>query len=675
MFRSSVKKCSKLKRTGDAAVNASEPCSVLHAYLIKPSKYDDDGYVIRHWRGIVPSNTLACLYGLTEEVRESGLLAPVEIKAYAVDETVAKIPVRRMVRAHRPPKERVLACLVGVQSNQFARAADIALELRKHGVAVMIGGFHVSGMLAMFPEGSPEIRQLMDAGVTVVAGEVEGRWADLLRDAAMDRLQPLYRFLDDLPDLWEAPAPRVHTAVLRRFLSADYATIDCSRGCPFRCTFCTIINVQGRKMRCRSPECVLATIRQRYRDHGIRVYFFTDDNFARNPVWEQIFDGLIALREQEGLPVEFLMQVDVAAYRIPRFLEKAARAGCTQVFIGMESVNPRNLKEAGKTQNRAEDYGRMIAAWRAAGIRTHVGYIIGFPDDTEESVREDVQRLIREVQPDQASFFMMVPLPGSQDHRRLVEQGVPLDADYNNYDSCHACMRHPHMSAAAWRRAYEQAWREFYSVENMKAILARAHPRNYWDLFLNLFWYKHAVVNEGSHPMLTGIFRLKDRTTRRALFPREGRLRHALRRTRELARYLAGFVRLALEMEEVWLATRPRSEVEKRVMEELARMGVGLKRGLRIADLQAAYQRVKAQLPSLEVPSRVQLAWARISLWHVSQLRQTRLDLTRFWLRLRWRLRYRRTKVLTRPHEIAWNVLREFRLAAGFLLALLTRAL
>jgi hypothetical protein len=236
-------------------------------------------------------------------------------------------------------------------------------------------------------------------------------------------------------------------------------------------------------------------------------------------------------------------------------------------------------------------------------------------------------------------------------------------------------MRHPHMSAAAWRRAYEQAWREFYSVENMKAILARAHPRSYWDLFLNLFWYKHAVVNEGSHPMLTGIFRLKDRATRRAWFPQEGRVRHALKRTRELARYLASFIRLALEMEEVWLATRPRSEAEKRVMEELARMGVGLRRGLRIADLQVAYDRVKAQLPTLEVPSRVQLVWARISLWHVSRLRQTRLDLTRFWLRLRWRLRYRRAKVLARPHEIAWNMLREFRLAAGFLLALLTRSL
>ncbi|MGB9606392.1 MAG: B12-binding domain-containing radical SAM protein, partial [Bryobacteraceae bacterium] len=440
----------------------------------------------------MPSNTLSCLYGLTEQVRESGALAPTQLKVHVVDETVAKIPLGRIARAHRPPRRRALACLVGVQSNQFARAADVALALRHKGVPVMIGGFHVSGMLAMFPEGSPEIRQLMDAGVAVVAGEVEGRWADLLRDVACDRLKPLYRFLGDLPDLREAPAPRVHTGVLRRFLSSDYATIDCSRGCPFRCSFCTIINVQGRKMRYRSPECVLATIRQRYHDHGIRVYFFTDDNFARNPVWEQIFDGLIALREREGLRVEFVMQVDVAAYRIPRFLEKAARAGCSTVFIGMESVNPRNLKEAGKTQNQAQDYGHMIAAWRAAGVRTHVGYIIGFPGDTEESVREDVRRLIHEVRPDQASFFMMVPLPGSEDHRRLVEQGVPLDKDYNNYDSCHACMPHPNMSAELWRRAYQEAWREFYSVENMKAILSRAHPSHYWDLFLNLFWYKHA---------------------------------------------------------------------------------------------------------------------------------------------------------------------------------------
>lgn len=656
-------------------MNSAGSRSILHVYLIKPSKYDDEGYVIRHWRGIVPSNTLACLYALTEHARETGALAPLELRVHAVDETVSKIPLRRIARLHRPPRQRALACLVGVQSNQFERAADIALALRREGVPVMIGGFHVSGMLAMFPEGSPEIRRLKEAGVSVVAGEIEGRWVDLLRDAAADCLQPVYRLLDDPPDLREAPAPRAPASLLRRFLSADYATMDCSRGCPFRCSFCTIINVQGRKMRWRSPECVLSSIRQRYREQGIRVYFFTDDNFARNPAWEAIFDGLIAMREREGLRVQFVMQVDVGAWRIPRFLEKAARAGCSTVFIGMESLNPRNLAQAGKTQNRTEEYARMISAWRQAGIRTHVGYIIGFPDDTEESVREDVARLIREVQPDQASFFMMVPLPGSQDHRRLVEQGAPLDPDYNNYDSCHACMPHPNMSAAAWRRAYQDAWRQFYSLENLKAILSRTPPGQYWDLFLNLFWYRHAIVNEGAHPMLTGIFRLKDRASRRPCFPREGRLAHVARRVREIANYLAGVARLALEMEEVWLATRPRSEIEERVLEEAAKMGASLRRGLRVEDLWAAYRRVKTSLPAVEVPSRLRLAWEAISLWHVGRVRATRRDLTKFWLRLRWRLRHRRLSVLLRPHEIACYAAREFRLAAGFLLALFTRAL
>jgi len=140
---------------------------------LKPSKYDDDGFVIRHWRGVVPSNTLACLHGLTEDVRRRRALGEVELKVHAVDETVSKIPLERIAARHRPPRQRVLACLVGVQSNQFCRAADLALALRERGVQVMIVGFHVSGMLALFPEGSPEILRLMEAGVSVVAGEVE----------------------------------------------------------------------------------------------------------------------------------------------------------------------------------------------------------------------------------------------------------------------------------------------------------------------------------------------------------------------------------------------------------------------------------------------------------------------------------------------------------------------
>ena len=88
----------------------------------------------------------------------------------------------------------------------------------------------------------------------------------------------------------------------------------------------------------------------------------------------------------------------------------------------MESLNPRNLQAAGKTQNQVQEYRASIGAWHNARVTTIVGYIIGFPHDTERSVRCDIRRLVREVQPDQASFFMMTPLPGSRDHQCMIEE-------------------------------------------------------------------------------------------------------------------------------------------------------------------------------------------------------------------------------------------------------------
>ncbi len=495
----------------------------LHVFLVKPSKYDDQGYVVRHCRGVLPSNTLACLYGLTEDVRQRRLLGDVDIRTHIVDEAVQKVPLRRMIRMNRRSGDRVVVALVGVQTNQFCRAADIALALRREGVPVLIGGFHVSGTLALFPTVSPEIQELVDAGVSVVAGEVEDRWAGLLRDAWEGRLQPIYRFVNDLPDLSDAPRPLIHKRYLSKFVSSNFGTIECSRGCPFNCSFCTIINVQGRRSRNRSPACVAETIRLNYRESGVNFYFFTDDDFARNPAWEEIFDELIALRA-EGIPIKFMIQVDVLSHKIPRFVEKAARAGCSNVFIGMESLNSRNLKAAGKTQNHVEDYKNLIRAWHDRRVSTHVGYIIGFPHDTEDSVRQDVERLMKEVQPHRASFFMLMPLPGSRDHKEMVEADAPMSSDLNVFDSFHEAMPHPHLTDGAWTRAYLNAWRRFYSFENMKAVLSRAHPDNYWDIFMNFFWYKNSALNEGAHPMITGFFPLKDRKSRKK--PRETPVSH-----------------------------------------------------------------------------------------------------------------------------------------------------
>ena len=175
--------------------------------LIKPSHYDDDGYVIQWWRGWIPSNSLSCLYGLALDSRARRVLGDdVDIEIQAHDETNSVI----RLAAHHSPLARGqpgLVCLVGVQSNQFPRAMDIARILRRHGIQVVMGGFHVSGCLAMIPEMTPELKDALDLGITLFAGEAEGRFDEILQAAYERRLKPLYNFIQDLPGLEGQPPP------------------------------------------------------------------------------------------------------------------------------------------------------------------------------------------------------------------------------------------------------------------------------------------------------------------------------------------------------------------------------------------------------------------------------------------------------------------------------------
>jgi radical SAM superfamily enzyme YgiQ (UPF0313 family) len=538
--------------------------SRLAVVLIRPSKYDDDGYVIRHLRGTLPSNTLSCLNSLTEDAVRQGALEGVEVAIETIDEIVTRVRPERIARRLQRGGARVVVALVGVQTNQFPRTRDLALAFRAAGCDVMVGGFHVSGAIAMAPEVPPECRELMDAGCTLVLGEVEDHWAELLRHAAAGRLLPLYDYLATPPDLADKPLPRASRHTQRKFVLKGSGTIDAGRGCPFTCSFCTIINVQGRRMRCRSAAQVIRQIRDNYclegsRRAGVRHYFFTDDNFSRNPEWQAIFDGLIEMRERDGIAIDFMMQVDVLAPRIPNFVEKAAKAGCVQVFIGLETVRDDNLEAGGKRQNRAADFRAMIAAWHEVGVVCHVGYIIGFPHDTYERVMADVRTLRDELLADQASFFMLTPLPGSVDHQRAVAAGVPMETDYNRFDSFHATTPHPRMSREDWERAFEDAWKEFYSFDAMRRILLRQNPHTYWGVLKNFIWYRSGMI-ERAHPMITGFFRLKDRTSRRPGLPVEGRARFAWRRVRETASLLRGYASVYVEMQDLWLQTRIRRD-------------------------------------------------------------------------------------------------------------------
>jgi radical SAM superfamily enzyme YgiQ (UPF0313 family) len=650
--------------------NISGKSQRLKIILIKPSKYDDEGYVIRHWRGVLPSNTLACLYSLTEDVKKRQALgAGVEISLEIFDETVQKIPVERMIRAGRTSSCKTIVGLVGVQSNQFPRAADLARRFRKGGLPVMIGGFHVSGSATLSASGSAEIQDLIDLGVTIVKGEVEDTWADILRDALHDRLKPVYDFLSVKPSLSNQPVPQSLGRYLKRFVASKFGTIDCSRGCPFNCSFCSIISVQGREMRVRSAQSLEQAIRGNHSLHGIDYYFFTDDNFSRNTNWREIFEMLIRLRT-EGIAISFMMQVDTQSYKNPDFITLAASAGCTQVFIGMESINPENLKVSSKGQNRVQDYRNMIMAWHEARIDTHAAYIIGFPYDTPESVPQDIERLKRELKIEQASFFMLTPIPGSRDHANMVRAGEWMDPDLNNYDSFHEAMHHPNFKPGEWYATYRKAWESFYSVEYMREVLGQAHPENYWNIFRNFIWYKNSALIEKGHPMIHGFFRLKDRTDRRPGFAVESRLRHFGRRFREVKTLLRSWISLMLEMEELWLQTRKRSEAEKKLGIELARLRQELNRSLHAAELQLAHLRARVQFPELHVPSRLSLAFRDLDFSVAKRLTYTRTDLKQFWKKTRERWN-RRQFLHIRPHKIVLNFLREAQLLLLFVVDLM----
>lgn len=512
--------------------------------LIKPSHYDDDGYVIQWRKSWIPSNTLACINGLTRDAAERSTLgSDVEFVINAYDEMNTVIPVADIIRRFKNGGGCGIVFFVGVQSNQFPRAMDIARQLLDENIQVAIGGFHTSGCIAMLPELPDELKEATEMGITLFAGEAEeGRLIDVFKDAYHKNMKLIYNFLGDLPGLEGQPTPLMPKDVTERFVK-KIGCFDAGRGCSFLCSFCTVINVQGRKSRYRNPDDLEKLIRSNI-SNGINDFFITDDNFARNKNWEALFDRLINLRENQGFKhMKFTMQVDSLAYKIPNFVSKAARAGCRRVFIGLESINPENLKAVNKRQNKIDDYRKMFQTWRNARIVTAAGYILGFPADTPEKIEQDIKTIQQELAVDLLEFFCLTPLPGSEDHKNNHLQGVWMDPDLNKYDLEHVTMSHPQMSKEEWGNIYRKAWDIYYSPEHIETLLRRAAAGgpNPSRVMLHIHQFYGTIKYQDVHPLQGGFLRRKIRTQRRPGVPQENPLIFYPRRVWETINGLVPF--------------------------------------------------------------------------------------------------------------------------------------
>ena len=496
---------------------------IFHLIMIVPARYDEEGYPLQWWRSCMPANSLATLNGLGRDCQARQVLGPqVEIRLTAIDETNHIVRADRLIRMVERHGGKGLIAMVGVQSNQFPRSLDLAQPFVAAGLPVCIGGFHVSGIVSTLGEPTPDMQAAMDQGIGFFLGEAEeGRLDDVLKDAYAGRLESTYDYLGKQPQIAGAPIPILAEEDVRRTIGW-ISSFDIGRGCPYQCSFCTIINVHGRKSRFRTKADLEKIIRENDAQ-GIRQFFVTDDNLARNKNWPELLDHLIAVQREMGIRLELSIQVDTLSHKVPNFIPKAIEAGTKIVFVGIENVNPDNLAAAGKAQNRITDYREMLLAWKQYPVAISAGYIVGFPFDTKESLARDVEIIKRELPVDHIYFTQLTPLPGSADHARLYKSGAWLDPDLNRYNTNYRVFRHETMSDEDWDAAYLNMWRSYYSWDHMTTILRRTHALggDIQKTRMYVGWYHHFPVNLGIHPVEGGLLRLPARTQRRPGLPRE----------------------------------------------------------------------------------------------------------------------------------------------------------
>jgi radical SAM superfamily enzyme YgiQ (UPF0313 family) len=396
---------------------------------------------------------------------------------------------------------RTLLALVGVQSHQLHRALDLAAYARTRGAHAVIGGPHPM---------TCDTSMLHGHGVSFALSEAELVWPAILEDAACGELRPVYgrqqRWEQQLdPPVLKPPSRRD----LRRY-AVPMLGVYPARGCPYSCNFCSVIKIAGHRVRSQPLDTTLASLRAA-RAVGVRFVMFTSDNFNKYPEVRELLDAMIA----ERLQLPFFAQCDAQIHRQADLVERMARAGCHQIFVGAESFNTETLRGAHKFHNDPDKYAKIVALCRENGITSHFSNILGFPPDTERGVLQHLTTL-RDLAPDVASFYILTPIPGTEQYDDFLRDGWITERNLDRFDGTCVTWSHPNLSNDDLRRLLFRCYREFYRAGDVASKLVRLlrGPRDY-RLFGALFAvFGFAAMSRMAsarrvHPMAGGIARVR----------------------------------------------------------------------------------------------------------------------------------------------------------------------
>jgi radical SAM superfamily enzyme YgiQ (UPF0313 family) len=282
-----------------------------------------------------------------------------------------------------------------------------------------------------------------------------------------------------------------------------------ARGCPYRCTFCSVIEIAGRRIRSQPIETTLTTLRAA-KTAGVLLVMFTTDNFNKYPEAPALLEAMIA----ERIDLPFFVQCDAQIVRQPDFVELLGRAGCYQMFVGVESFERDVLRGARKPQNHPERYREIVALCARHGIGSHFSNIIGFPTDTEGRVLAHL-RTLRALRPDLASFYVLTPIPGTVQYDEFLEAGLITETNLDRFDATCPTWRHPALSPEALTELLFRCYREFYALPDALAKSARWlwRKRRSGNVLLPIAvaaysFLSRLAVHHRLHPMAGGTFRV-----------------------------------------------------------------------------------------------------------------------------------------------------------------------
>jgi radical SAM superfamily enzyme YgiQ (UPF0313 family) len=353
-----------------------------------------------------------------------------------------------------PPPWRPFPQVVGITVHlTFARRAyALAAWYRRRGATVIFGGLHVLSC----PE---EVRPHADA---LVLGDGVQVWSQVLRDVEAGRLQPVYRG-DYRRPYRDDPPPRRDLVPRESFLTTS--SLIATRGCHNRCDFC-YLSTDGLHMPylVRDPEQIVEEFRSDGQPYGV----FIDNNLGSRP--EYLRRLCRAVRPLEKI---WSAAVSIDVTNDPSLVREMALAGCTGVFVGFESLDNGNIKDAGKKSPRTEDYAGRVEILHRNGIQVNGSFVLGFDHDRPE-VFEHTVNWIEQNRLECATFHILTPYPGTPLFAQMEKQDRLLHRDWELYDTGHVVFRPLHMTAAQLAEGYAWCYRRLFSHKS----IWRRRPRD-----------------------------------------------------------------------------------------------------------------------------------------------------------------------------------------------------